>query len=562
MRNRRGPALAFAAAVCLLVGCSGDADRRPAEPRGGMSAERESPDEMAAAGFIGGASEVGFGGYFTEPSDVAVYAGAADEPDDDKLFVVEADRGRNARVQRLDRHGNFELAWGRDVVRSGAPGDTGPGAEICRRARSCQRGRPGAGAGALRMPTAVAVDATGHLFVMDSGNRRVQQFSADGRFVRAWGWGVATGSPRFEVCVSRCREGRYGRPEGDANPGQFGTTVNGGIAVGPGRGDLFATDGGNRRVMQFARDGRFLRAWGFGIQSGASRLETCGASCKPARTNDERWFAPGGWPRHVAVDGDGVVYATDDPQRSRLVRFDSTRHGASPDASDALLPPLPSGHRISGDANMGIEIDPATRTLVTMWDQGGPAVIDVVTRPGAADVGAARRRSTVLGTYVGSVNGVGVSAATGAVYLPKSADLNRVDPGLSFRSCPTPGGGSNACQGLMVLAAAKRPRAAIDRAAVRADGEATVVGTVAPGGTVSYRFQIARDGRPWADLHPPRYLTSLADESVRAEATGLEPGVRYAVRLLVTRRIEGPPNLERVTSDPWPIAGRGGSTRR
>ena len=57
-------------------------------------------------------------------------------------------------------------------------------------------GAPGPGAGelALAAGSGVAVNATTHdVYVADTGNHRIDEFAADGSFVRAWGWGVADG---------------------------------------------------------------------------------------------------------------------------------------------------------------------------------------------------------------------------------------------------------------------------------------------------------------------------------------------------------------------------------
>ncbi len=48
---------------------------------------------------------------------------------------------------------------------------------------TCGPGSPGAGAGALSKPTGVAVDASGDLWVADSGNNRIEELSATGAFL-------------------------------------------------------------------------------------------------------------------------------------------------------------------------------------------------------------------------------------------------------------------------------------------------------------------------------------------------------------------------------------------
>ncbi len=75
-------------------------------------------------------------------------------------------------------------------------------------------------AGETNIPLTLATDpATGHLFVQEVGNRRIDEFDAWGTFVRAWGWGVRDGSAELQTCTAQsgCQEGLTGD-----GPGQFG----------------------------------------------------------------------------------------------------------------------------------------------------------------------------------------------------------------------------------------------------------------------------------------------------------------------------------------------------
>ncbi len=464
-------ALFVVVAISLVTGCGGsEGSARNAEPGKAVHAE-------AINGFIGGAPEIDTGGLFSEPSDVAVYTRDA-ERRDTSIFVVEADAGRSSRVQRLDRNGNFELAWGRDVVRQGAH-DDGTGAEICRRAASCKAAPPGGAAGEFRQATAIAVnDPTGDVYVADTGNLRIQRFTDDGRFVSAWGWGVATGEARYEVCAAACRPGRHGKAEGNANPGQFAPVKASGIAIKPIQGDVFVADGGNNRIMQFTPNGDFVRAWGVGVAEGRDRLETCETRCRAARARTRNWVTLPEWPQQIAIDADGIVYATDHQAGSRLLRFD-TDDASDGGAHDALLPPLPSGHQVSGDDNMGVEVDPVSGRLVAVWNQFGPAVVDTISEPGAIDglPWSKRRKSVALG-FIRSAYSFAIDPATGVIYLAKSHNLHHLDPSTSFDSCPTAGRRSRACHGLIVISTDGDPRVTVAKPSRTGRESAQLVGSV------------------------------------------------------------------------------------
>ena len=82
-------------------------------------------------------------------------------------------------------------------------------------------------------PRGVAVDDIGNVFVVDSGNNRVQKFDSNGVFLDIWGG--------------------FGTAPGQFNAPQF-------IAVFGDR--VYVTDSGNNRVQVFNRSGDFLTQWG------------------------------------------------------------------------------------------------------------------------------------------------------------------------------------------------------------------------------------------------------------------------------------------------------------
>src|SRR5262249_3858026 len=118
-------------------------------------------------------------------------------------------------------------------------------------------GSAGSSAGQFQTPLGVAIQqASGGIYVADSGNARVQKFNAKGQFVTAFGWGVADGAAHSEVCTANCRAGIAG-----SGPGQFSnpTSIAFGNATGVGSGGkVFVGDAGNNVVLIFDGSGNFL----------------------------------------------------------------------------------------------------------------------------------------------------------------------------------------------------------------------------------------------------------------------------------------------------------------
>ena len=71
-------------------------------------------------------------------------------------------------------------------------------------------GSSGGGAGQLAYPEGVATDSSGDVYVADDDNERIDEFSAAGAFIKAYGWGVSDSASQFETCTSSCQAGISG----------------------------------------------------------------------------------------------------------------------------------------------------------------------------------------------------------------------------------------------------------------------------------------------------------------------------------------------------------------
>jgi NHL repeat len=165
---------------------------------GGMATAHAAPKSIV--GVVGAfTDQSGTGaGEFAQAAGVAVNQGSGE------VYVVDAG---NDRVQRFAADGPFISQFG---VCGAADGEFG---------WACFGAETIAG---------IAVGPDGSVYVADNGNQRIQQFSADGTFVRAWG-------------------------TGGADAGQFSNPVA--VAVDPADGDVLVADRDNNRVQRFSSTG-------------------------------------------------------------------------------------------------------------------------------------------------------------------------------------------------------------------------------------------------------------------------------------------------------------------
>lgn len=135
-------------------------------------------------------------------------------------------------------------------------------------------------------------DASGDVYVADTGNNRIQKFDEDGNFIRAWGFDVnspvaAPGSASFEICVVKasCRTGDS-TAIGGVNPGGQLSSPSG-VAVNQANGHVYVSDVSFNRVQEFTSTGVFVRSFGQDVvNGGGTGFEVCSvaADCKAGVT--------------------------------------------------------------------------------------------------------------------------------------------------------------------------------------------------------------------------------------------------------------------------------------
>ena len=208
-------------------------------------------------------------GQFNSPRGIAVAP-------DGSLYVADS---KNNRIVHLSADGKVIQEWGSfaDVSKGPAPGGT------------------------FNEPWDVAVGPDGSVYVADTWNNRIQKFSADGKFIKMWGYfGTAEAPTAFW--------------------GPRGIAVNA-------KGDVFVDDTGNKRVVIFDADGNYIGQFG-------------GGGSQPGQLDE---------PVGIAFDSSGNVYVAD-TWNQRVQVF-------APDASGTKFTPLTSWD-ISGWFGQSLENKP------------------------------------------------------------------------------------------------------------------------------------------------------------------------------------------------------------
>lgn len=210
-----------------------------------------TPPPLTDSGVVGVFGKLGLGpGEFSYPRAISIGP-------DGSVYVVD----KSARVQRFSPDGTFELQWSMPEYRAGKPvgltvaddhrvlvADTHyhrvivfdrDGHELAR------FGRLGNGDGEFQLPTDVAVDTTGDIYVSEyNGNDRVTRWSPDYRFEKVVCAGTIAGLPLARPAAIDIDDEHT----------------------------LWVADAVNHRILHFTPDGRLLGAWGqMGRQPGQLR---------------------------------------------------------------------------------------------------------------------------------------------------------------------------------------------------------------------------------------------------------------------------------------------------
>jgi tetratricopeptide (TPR) repeat protein/streptogramin lyase len=187
-------------------------------------------------------------------------------------YVYVTDSG-NHRIQKFDSNGTFITKWGKHIDLEDLDIDPDSTGRFERLRNSFSRSFS---YGKFNGPALITIisEVNGHVYVyiVDSGNHRIQKFDSTGIFQTKWG--------------------SEGEEDGEFD-GPLGITVDS-------IGYVYVTDSGNHRIQKFDSNGNFITQWG------------------SEGTVDGEFTSPGG----IAVDSIGYVYVADSGN-DRIQKFDS-----------------------------------------------------------------------------------------------------------------------------------------------------------------------------------------------------------------------------------------------
>jgi len=177
-------------------------------------------------------------GDFKSPSGVSIDSSTGN------VYVADTN---NHRIQKFDSNGNFLTKWGKgttNVVNGIAVDSTSDivyvdmsldnGGLIAPRGgdKRVPGGVGDAGDGEFSYPTGIALDSSANVYVVDSGNDRIQKFDSNGNFLLKWG-------------IKGYDDGQFDHPAG--------------ISIDS-SDNVYVADAG--KIQKFDSEGNFITKWG------------------------------------------------------------------------------------------------------------------------------------------------------------------------------------------------------------------------------------------------------------------------------------------------------------
>jgi len=394
-----------------------------------------------------------------------------------------------------------------------------PALAVQTHAFSTSFGSAGEGAGELSSPAGVAMSSTTHdVYVADTGNLRVDEFEANGTFIRAWGWGVAEEHPlvkELQTCTLMCFKGEAGTGAGQLDSPEAITVDNSSSAGDPSKGDVYVTNTADNVIEKFNASGAYLGA----ITQGSGGAPFAGLMGVAVDPNGVLWVYDGA-PRveHAQI----ASYSDEQPNKflasNESLAGGNAWPGFAVDSEDDLY----VGHResrkvakvsgatgavideeVGGEESDGVAVDQSDNVYIDVGK-----LIDLFSSSG-----------TLTETFGSShpVSGIGISvgSATGPVYVGDTAG-DAVDV-FSLGEAPKEAPKTEAAKEILAMTA-------------------TLHGQLNPGGEPgALEYQFAYNTGPsctGGQSTPVGSVANAKEALVEAKVTGLQPHARYTYCLI------------------------------
>ena len=305
---------------------------------------------VAGSGASGSSNGAGTAATFNDPASIAIDANS-------NIYV--ADTG-NSLIRKIDAGGNVTTLAG-----SSSQGSTnGQGT-----------------AASFALPNGIAIDASGNLYVADSGNNEIRKIDTGGNVTTLAGSGTSGA----------------GNGQGTAASFKFPTAV-----ATDASGNVYVADTFNNEIRKIDASGNVTTLAGSGTQGSANGLGTAASFNKP---------------RGVTVDASGIVYVADS-SNNLIRRIDTSGNvttlagagaqGAANGQGTAASFNTPFG--LTVDASGNIYVADTSSNLIRKIDASG----NVTTLAGSGVQGSANGQATAASFYRPASLAVN---ASGTVYV-------------------------------------------------------------------------------------------------------------------------------------------------
>jgi len=395
--------------------------------------------------------------------------------------------------------------------------------------------------------------SAGDIYVADPGNHRIQEFTASGEFVRAFGLNV--GGSGVDVCTvaSSC-----GAAEASGQAGAI-TTLSG-LGIDQATGTVYVGDAGytasseapaNARIDVFSATGEFEGAFGWNVKAtgGAEELQFCTTEtgCKtgslgegPGQFNLSYYSALDTTSTAVSPLNGHVIVA--DVVNGRIDEF-------APDFEEGKVTGISFVHSFGGGSVVGVDqsgrVYAARQGKINAYSPSGELEGTFVEFP------------LEIGGHGATPNSIAVDNANGDILAMWSTKLEVYGPSGELLETYLEGAVSHAFiwgvavneetetiylttsepeAGVLVLGEVVPATASIEPVGAFTGTTATFEGQVNPEGFFAkYHFEYSADGVHWSALPEVELPADSEEHAVSQEATGLEAHTDYRVRLVAEK---------------------------